>query len=148
MPFKIQLLRWRGLGFHWQVWLHVSVLPFKIQLLRWIGLGFHWQVWLHVSVLPFKIQLLRWRELGFHWHLCTFPKPGSGSPLSYVVFLDLDLFVFKDSVSVSYHYKGPIKHIGLLQGAYHHHFIECDLFLQWYSWTIDCMFGVKQQSLT
>ena len=32
-------------------------------------------------------------------------------------------------VSVSYYYKNPAQHVGLVQSRHHHHFIECHLFL-------------------
>ena len=32
--------------------------------------------------------------------------------------------------------KNPITHIGLVQNKHHHHFMECKLFLSWYSWKV------------
>ena len=37
--------------------------------------------------------------------------------------------------------------IGLVQSRLHHHLIECILYKPWYGWK-NCLFGVKQQSLT
>ena len=34
----------------------------------------------------------------------------------------------------SKHHNNPTKLVSLVQGGHHHHLIECNLFLPWYSW--------------
>jgi hypothetical protein len=59
-------------------------------------------------------------------------EPCEVKPKTIILIFDaysLSIVFLLTVISVSYNYKDPAKHVGLVQSGHHHHLIECNLFI-------------------